>query len=265
MNSAALLSLFVLIQCSMSVELTQCIPINYHKLVVKGMDIIHTYPHDPTIFTQGLYIKGNELFESSGLYGKSKLVVNDKVTAMPMRQRKLAKKYFAEGIVGIPSRKKGENDEIYQLTWKERMVFVYDSKTLKMKRRYNLPYQIKEGWGMTYFNNSIVVSDGTNKLYFVDPYTFTVSDIVSVYRGNAALKNINELEVYKGYIMANVWFEDVIVFINPNSGKVDAELWCNVKRGAGEDVLNGLAFNKTSNSLLITGKLWDKLYEAVLV
>ncbi|KAL7712637.1 Glutamine cyclotransferase [Entamoeba marina] len=241
-----------------AVKIEKCVAINYDKIIIKGLDVINKYPHDSNAYCQGITIYNNTLYESTGLYGNSTLRKLDKQSGKMTYHTNLPTNYFGEGLVIY-------NDAIYQLTWRNRVVQVYDSHTFRESHTFRLPYQIKEGWGMTVVNNSFVISDGTDSLFVINPYTFTVQSIIKVTRGGVPLKMINEIEYIDGLIYANVWFEDVIVLIDLTSGKVVSEFWCNIDRKPGEEVFNGIALNKTSETVLLTGKLWNSLFEVKIL
>ncbi|EKE40871.1 hypothetical protein ENUP19_0256G0005 [Entamoeba nuttalli] len=253
-----LLYIMFFIQFTLSVEIKQCITVNYESELFKGMNIIHSYPHNPHSFTQGLAILNNTLFESTGLYGKSSIRIVNKITGKTIRKTKLPNSFFGEGIAII-------NNELFQLTWKNRWVKVYNISNLKEVRNYRLPFQIKEGWGMTRINQSLGISDGSDQIYIVNPETFTIQHLIKVKRGNKPLYRINDIEYINGYIFANIWYEDVICVIDLVTGNVISEFWCNINKSPGEDVFNGLVYDSNKKTLLMTGKLWNKLYEVVLI
>ncbi|ELP88168.1 hypothetical protein EIN_223910 [Entamoeba invadens IP1] len=252
------LLVFIHIKTVGSVLIDRCIAINYYSELYKGLDIIQRYPHDSKAFTQGLNLVNNTLYESTGLYGKSSIRKVDKKSGDVITKTKLDQKMFGEGIAIF-------GDEMYQLTWKNRVVNVFNKYDLKYKRSLQIPKVIQEGWGMTRINNTFAISDGSDCIYLVEPTTFTLQHIVRVRRGNNKLIRINELQTVNGLIFANIWYEDVLCVIDLVSGKVISEFWCDISRNKGEDVFNGIAYDESKNRLLLTGKLWDSLFEAVLV
>lgn len=254
----ALIGILLCVELSRAVQLEECIAINYDKELFKGMDIIHEYPHDKTSFTQGIKLHNGVLYESTGLYGRSTIRKVDMKTGKALKVARLPSSFFGEGISVV-------GNELFQLTWKNRTVRVYDARTLKYVRSYRLPSRIKEGWGMTRVNNTLVISDGTDMLHLVDPVSFVVRQSIHVTRGDRPLWKINELEYHDGLILANVWYEDVIVAIDLAQGRVVSEFWCNISRKPGEDVFNGIGYNPVTGTILLTGKLWDHSYEVVLV
>ena len=220
--------------------------------------ITNQYPHDTSTYTEGLEFYNHTLYESGGQYGVSKLVSVDLNSGKDIKKISLDKKYFGEGITIV-------NNKIYQMTWKEKTCFVYDAKTFaKLKE---LTYD-GEGWGMTNNGKQIIMSDGSNNLYFRDPETFKVLNIVGVSDNNGPVGNINELEYINGFILANIWQSDIIIKIDPESGKVlgKADFSGTKEKYFPEaldkaEVLNGIAYDSTTKRLFITGKYWPKIFE----
>jgi len=223
--------------------------------------ITNQLPHDTSAYTEGLEFNNHILYESSGQYGTSKLATVDLKTGQPILKTPLNKQYFGEGITII-------NNKIYQLTWKEKTCFVYDAKTFTKIKEFSYD---GEGWGMTNNGKQIIMSDGSNNLYFRDPETFKVLSILGVSDNNGPVGNVNELEYINGkpaYILANVWQTDNIIKIDPESGKVLAkadfggtkEKYFPEALGKAE-VLNGIAYDSTTKKLYITGKYWPKIFE----
>ena len=223
--------------------------------------ITNQFPHDTGSYTEGLEFNNHILYESGGQYGTSRLTTVDLKTGQPILKTALGKQYFGEGITII-------NNKIYQLTWKEKTCFVYDAKTFTKLKEFTYD---GEGWGMTNNGKQIIMSDGSNNLYFRDPETFKVLSILGVTDNNGPVGNVNELEYIKGnpsFILANVWQTDNIIKIDPESGKVLAkadfggtkEKYFPEALGKAE-VLNGIAYDSTTNKLYITGKYWPKIFE----
>lgn len=220
--------------------------------------ITNQYPHDTSTYTEGLEFYNHTLYESGGQYGVSKLVSVDLNSGKDIKKISLDKKYFGEGITIL-------NNKIYQMTWKEKICFVYDAKTFSKLKE--LTYD-GEGWGMTNNGKQIIMSDGSNNLYFRDPETFKVLNIVGVSDNNGPVGNINELEYVNGFILANIWQSDIIIKIDPESGKVlgKADFSGTKEKYFPEalekaEVLNGIAYDSTTKRLFITGKYWPKIFE----
>jgi glutamine cyclotransferase len=219
--------------------------------------IIKKYPHDTAAFTQGLeFYKGN-LYEGTGEYGESQLRELDLSTGKVVRKVDLNKKYFGEGITFF-------KDKIYQLTWENHTVFRYDTN-FKLIDTIPLP---TEGWGMTHDNQNLIISDGSSKLYFRNPETMAEVRSINVSENGSLVNNLNELQYIHGFIYANIWQTDYIVKIDPSNGNVVGKAdFTNLLKHQGEvvydsnDVLNGIAYDSTSNKTYITGKNWPALFE----
>ena len=174
-----------------------------------------------------------------------------------LKKINLNKKYFGEGITIL-------NNKIYQLSWKEQTAFVYD---LNFSLLNKFKYQ-GEGWGLTNDGQQLIMSDGSEYIYFRDPDTFQINKIIKVEVNNQSLKNINELEYLNGFIYANIWQKDYILKIDAESGVVKAYLdLSNIldqKYKETADVLNGIAYDPQTETFLVTGKLWPKIYRIKL-
>lgn len=222
----------------------------------KGYKVINSFPHDRSAFTQGLVYDNGVFFEGTGQTTGSSLREVKLETGSVIRQHNLEASLFGEGITLY-------NDRIYQVTWQNKVGFVYEKPTFKV---INKIYYNTEGWGLTTIDNKIVMSDGTNILYFFEPEMFTVTSQIEVYDNSKKINSLNELEYINGEIWANIWMSDLIVRIDPLSGKVLG--YINMKgllpdseRDADTDVLNGIAYDKANNRIFVTGKKWPKLYE----
>lgn len=221
--------------------------------------IVATYPHDTSSFTEGLLFYNGELFESTGNYGTSKLLKVDPATGKALQSTSLDKKYFGEGIAIV-------RDTVYQLTWKENLGFKYTLKDFKKAGEFK--FAAKEGWGMTFDGTHIIASDGSSRLYFYEPSTFTLKKTVDVTESSSLGYNINELEYINGFIYANQWQTGYILKIDPASGKIVAkadlsDLLARMQAKAPyiEPGLNGIAYNPATKKIYITGKLWPEMYE----
>jgi glutamine cyclotransferase len=226
--------------------------------------ILNAYPHDTSAFTQGLEFYKGQLYESTGLEGKSTLRTVDLKTGAVKQLHKLAPKEFGEGITIL-------NDTLYQLTWENHIVFVYDPKSLKVIRQMTWN---GEGWGITNDGKSLILSDGSDKLYFCKPADLKLEKVLSVTDHLGPLNNLNELEYVNGSIYANRIEYNYIVKINPSNGFVTGKLDFTdiLKKYAKIDltylqtnphgaVLNGIAWNPENKKMYITGKLWPLLFE----
>jgi glutamine cyclotransferase len=219
-------------------------------------------PHDTSSFTEGLLVYKGFIYESGGdpnYSGKSKLMKIDLNTGKVEKQINLDKKYFGEGIVIL-------HDTIYQLTYKEKVVFVYDMDFKKIKE-FTITTDNGEGWGMTTDGTYLIVDDGSSNLYYYEPSTFKLVKKVSVTDSGALGYNLNELEYIDGYIYANQWQLPYILKIDPSNGQVVAkadltDIWNQIqKKDPNAEVLNGIAYDDSTKKIYITGKKWPDLYE----
>lgn len=233
-----------------------CSPSAPAKAPTVEYSAVHVYPHDAEAFTQGLVYVDGYLYESTGLTGRSSLRKVDLQTGRVVSQRNLEAKYFGEGLTDW-------QDRLVQLTWRAHMGFVYDRSTFELQETFTLPGQ---GWGIAHDAQSLIVSDGSATLRFLDPHSFQVQRRLVVTDGGSPIRDLNELEWVNGQIYANVWHSDRIARISPQSGVVTG--WIDLSgllpatdRPNGEAVLNGIAFDRTHNRLFVTGKLWPKLFE----
>jgi glutamine cyclotransferase len=228
--------------------------------------VVKTHKHDSTSYTEGLEWKGDTLIESTGNYKQSKLIILD-TNMKPLRNPiKLTDEYFGEGTTLF-------KDKIYQLTYKEHKVFVYDAKTLNKINELYFPFE--EAWGMTHNDTAIIVNTGGSNLYFIDPATFKTIKTVGVYDNTGYITNVNELEYVNGKLFANVYLTDKILQIDPVSGKVLAVadlsnilaqvgIKNNPKSTDEGNVLNGIAYHKQRGTFFITGKMWPVTIEVKL-
>ena len=219
-----------------------------------GFLAVHSFPHDPDAFTQGLIYRDGFLYESTGLNGKSSVrkVVLD--TGKVLQRREVDQQYFAEGLTDWDNR-------LMQLTWQTHVGFVYD--IAKFESRQTFQYT-GEGWGLTHDGTRLIMSDGTSRLRFLDPASFKELGSVNVTDGGRPVDKLNELEMVDGEIYANVWMTERIAIIAPATGQVTAWLDLTGLRqpgNQGEDVLNGIAYDAAAKRLFVTGKLWHTLYE----
>jgi len=221
--------------------------------------VVHTYAHDPRAFTQGLEFVDGFLYEGTGLNGRSSIRKVKLETGEVVQQRQLSSEHFGEGITIWKS-------SLFELTWQSHLAFVYDRHTFAPKRTFSYP---GEGWGLTHDNASLIMSDGTASLRFLNPETFAVKRRLTVTDGGVPVERLNELECVKGEIFANVWQTDRIARISPTTGRVTgwidlAGLLSAADRASGTDVLNGIAYDAQRDRLFVTGKLWPKLFEISL-
>ena len=218
--------------------------------------VVNTYPHDTVAFTQGLVFVQGSLFESTGGYGSSSLRRVDLLSGEVRQEYSLPSDFFGEGLAEV-------DGLLVQLTWQNRLGFVYDMETLELKQNFSIS---TEGWGLTYDGNNLVMSDGTDRLYFLNPATFEVVRTISVKDGETLIKNINELEFIGENIYANIFMTEKIAIINPLTGEVTG--WIDLtgiyQHNRHNDVLNGIAYDDETDRLFVTGKCWPYLYEITI-
>jgi len=220
-------------------------------------ELINTFPHDINAFTQGLEFYKDSLYEGTGLNGESSLRKTDYKTGKIYKKIDLDKRYFGEGISVL-------NDKIYQLTWQSGIGFIYDTRLNKKGEfKYN---QSKEGWGLCNDGKVLYKSDGTEKIWQLDPQTLEEKDFINVYTNRHKIIRINELEWVNGKIYTNVWQKNALAIIDPKTGAVEgivnlSDLHKKVTQHPQLDVLNGIAYDKKTGHLFVTGKKWDKMFE----
>ena len=226
---------------------------------VYGYEVVNTFPHDPEAFTQGLVYHNGELLESTGQYGESTLRRVELKTGNVLKQVRLDGQFFAEGLALL-------NGKLYQLTWQNKRGFVYDAETFEKTGEFNYA---GEGWGLTRDADSLILSDGTSQLRFLDPSDYHVKRAINVTDGGRPVMELNELEYVRGEIYANVWHQNRVARIDPQTGQVKG--WIDfsglLKPGDVTDeeaVLNGIAYDEAGDRLFVTGKLWPKLFEVRL-
>ena len=229
---------------------------NSATVPVYTFEVVESWPHDPAAFTQGLEIYQGSLYESTGLYGSSSLRQVELQTGRIIRRVSVPSDYFAEGITVFQGK-------IYQLTWQSHKGFIYDLATFQ--RIGEFAYN-GEGWGLTHDNKYLIMSDGTNRLRFIDPISFETMRTISVNHRGEPLNDLNELEYIKGEIYANIWQTDRIVRLDRQNGKILG--WIDLggllsaaDRNAQTDVLNGIAYDDVNDRLFVTGKQWPKLFQ----
>jgi glutamine cyclotransferase len=217
--------------------------------------VVRTYPHDREAFTQGLVYLDGVLYEGTGLNGKSTIRKVKLENGEVQQIQKIDQQYFGEGIAIV-------GKSLFQLTWRSGIGFVYDRETFQRTGTFNYT---GEGWGLTTDGKRLIMSDGTSFLRFIDPSTMKETSRVQVKDGVTPVESLNELEVVKGEIFANVWQTDRIARVAPDTGKVngwiDLRGLLNPREAQGTDVLNGIAYDAAGDRLFVTGKLWPKIFE----
>ncbi len=218
--------------------------------------VVNVWPHDAQAFTQGLIFHEGALLESTGQYGESSLRKVNLQTGKVLKKVDVPRQYFAEGLTLL-------DRKLFQLTWTTRRGFIYEPSTFQLEGSFAYG---GEGWGLTDDGESLIMSDGTHQIRFLDSSTFEVRRTIEVYIENQPLRDLNELEYVRGEIYANVWHSDRIVRIDPGSGKILG--WIDLQdllppadRSGAEAVLNGIAYDEAGDRLFVTGKLWPKIFE----
>lgn len=224
---------------------------------VQSFTVVKSFPHDPGAFTQGLVYADGEFLESTGLFGESSLRRVEVATGKVLQRKAVDAQYFAEGLALV-------GDALVQLTWQSKIGFVYDRKTFTQRRTFQ--YQT-EGWGIAYnAKGGLVMSDGSDRLMFLDPRTYAVTRTIRVADAGRPVTQLNELEWIEGEIWANVWMTDRIARIAPDTGVVNAwvdlsSLWPQARRAPPADVLNGIAYDAAGKRIFVTGKKWPRVFE----
>lgn len=238
---------------------SQLSPFMQSKAPVASIVVKNTYPHDTEAFTQGLLFHQGFFYESTGLLGKSTLARKDMKTGKVLQEVKLPMDFFGEGIVLL-------KDKIYQLTWQNETVLIYDAQSLReiKKMKYS-----GEGWGLASDGKYLLMSNGSSTITFRDPKSFKTVRKIQVRDGDTPVGRLNELEFISGEIWANIYMEDVMVRISPENGKVTgwidlSELRSYLARNAQVDVINGIAYDGKADRIFLTGKYWPKIFEIQL-
>ncbi|MBR9814141.1 glutaminyl-peptide cyclotransferase [bacterium] len=241
---------------ALGVVLAACItaPLAAEPASVYVPEVVNSYPHSTTAFTQGLVFWGDRLIESTGGYGQSRLIETERWTGTPIRSYEIGDEYFGEGITVL-------GDLLYMLTWKRGDVLRFDAR-FKPLQPLELP---GVSWGLTTDGQALIRSDGSNTLTWHAPDDLSVQRRVQVSDDGAAIDKLNELEWVDGLIYANIWHSDRIAAIDPETGRV--RHWLDLtgldratRRPGNEQVLNGIAWKPGSDLLWVTGKRWGKLY-----
>ena len=223
------------------------------------VEVVKEYPHDTGAYTQGLFFEGGRFYESTGQFGESSFREVELATGKVLSRMNFQQKYFAEGSVML-------DGNLYILTWLNKVAFVYDAATLEYRQTYSYP---REGWGLTTDGKSLIASDGSSRLFFLNP-EFRQERFVDVKMDGRPVRYLNELEYIDGKVWANVYTTDMIVIINPADGTVEASIDCSgllprQLRSPETDVLNGIAQDPSTGKIYLTGKYWPRLYEIKLV
>ncbi len=228
---------------------------------VYGYEIVNEFPHDKEAFTQGFVYYNGYFYESTGQRGKSSLRKTEIETGKVLQKIDLDKKYFGEGMTVY-------NGKIYQLTWQRKVGFIYNLDSFELERTFDYG-QSQEGWGLTHDGTHLLKTDGSERVWFLDPETLSEKRYIETYTNKRKAEKLNELEFVKGKIYANIWQQNSILIVNPVNGTIEAVV--NMKGlqsragQKGEDnVLNGIAYDEQNDRLFVTGKMWNKVFEIKL-
>ncbi|WP_299368419.1 glutaminyl-peptide cyclotransferase [Winogradskyella sp.] len=242
--------------------LTKSITIYNNKIPsIYTYDIVNTYPHDITSYTQGLEFYNGELYESTGQYKESKLRKVNFETGEILKNINLNDNFFGEGLTIL-------DDKLYQLTWKAKRGFIYDINSFEKLSTFNYG-KSKEGWGICNDGNTLYKSDGTERIWLLNPENLTEKGHIEVYTEKGKIPSLNELEWINGKIFANIYQRNGVVIIDPKTGGVEGvidfkPLLKHVKQHDRLDVLNGIAYHPERKTIFVTGKNWDKLFEVTI-
>ena len=221
------------------------------------VEVVNTYPHQSTSYTQGLEFYGDKLFEGTGHYNKSILAEVDVNSGTILRQKNLESRYFGEGITIL-------NDTIYQITWMEHTCLLYD---MNLNQIGSFEYS-GEGWGLTNDGEFIIMTNGSSEIVWRDPRTFEIVKKLDVFNDQSSVGNLNECELIDDRLFVNIYTENIIVEVDTANGKVLREIDCSRlvnEQPIGVDYLNGIAYHEASQKLYITGKWWPKLYQVKII
>jgi glutamine cyclotransferase len=223
-------------------------------------EIVAELPHDAEAYTQGLVLHDGHWIESTGKNGQTTLRRVVPATGAVVLKKNLVANFFGEGCTVL-------GGKIYQLSWKNQEGFVYDAASFQWQKNFSYT---GEGWGLTNDGTSLIMSNGSNILQFIDPVTFKPGKVLKVEWNGQPLDKLNELEFIEGEIFANIWFKDQIVRIDPANGRVIgmidlAGIDKKEKRLEEDNVLNGIAYDPVTRNIFVTGKCWPKIYQIRLV
>lgn len=219
-------------------------------------ETVNSYPHDPTSFTQGLLWRDGGFYESTGMYGHSKLRRLEFPSGKVLKEVSLTDDLFGEGLALVDTR-------LVQLTWTTHRGFTYDIQSFKKLEEFHYD---TEGWGLTYDGANLILSDGSSDLFYLDPHSFKVIKKLPVTMNGRPITELNELEFIDGEIWSNVWQTDLILRVDPATGRVASflnmkDLLAPSDRTGTEDVLNGIAYDADKKRIFVTGKRWPRIFE----
>lgn len=225
-------------------------------------EVVNEYPHDDEAFTQGFVYHNGYFYESTGQNGKSTLRKVEVETGNVLKKISLDRKYFGEGMTI-------KDGKIYQLTWKKKIGFIYDLESFKLEKSFNY-VQSQEGWGLTHNGEFLIKTDGSERMWFLDPETQKEVSFIETYTNKRKAEKLNELEYVNGKIYANIWQKNSILIVDPSNGAIEGIVSLKgLQAKAGQDgednVLNGIAYDPENDRLFVTGKNWNKVFEIKLI
>lgn len=225
--------------------------------------LVNTFPHDPNAFTQGFEYLNGFIYESTGQKGKSSIRKTELKTGKVLQQQNLDKIYFGEGITIF-------NNKVHQLTWQAKKGFIYDLNSFDKLGEFNYG-KSKEGWGLTHNKTELIKSDGTERIWFLDPETHEEKYYIEAYTNKRKAEQLNEIEYINGKIYANIWQKNTIIIIDAENGAIEGVVNLNNlskeinQTSTNNDyVLNGIAYDHENDRLFVTGKNWNKTFEIKL-
>lgn len=227
------------------------------------VEVLNTFPHDKTSFTQGLEFNNGVLYESTGQHGESKIRKIDYKTGDVIAETVIPEAFFGEGITVL-------NNTVYHLTWQGKKGFTFDAETLEKKGSFNYG-KSQEGWGFCNDGNKLYKSDGTSNIWTLNADTLVEEDHIQVYSNKGKYGRLNEIEWANNKIYSNIWERNGIAVINPKNGAVEAVIDCTPLTtqvsnfSTNENCLNGIAYNPETQTFFLTGKRWDKLFEVRII
>ena len=229
---------------------------------VYSYEVVNEYPHDDQAFTQGFVYHNGFFYESTGQNGRSTLRKTEIETGKILQKIDLEKQYFGEGMTI-------KDGKIYQLTWRKKIGFIYNLEDFELEKTFDYGVS-SEGWGLTHNSEYLIKTDGTERMWFLDPKTFKEVSFIETYTNKRKAEKLNELEFVNGKIYANIWQQNSILIVEPSNGAIEGIVslkGLQTKAGqTGEDnVLNGIAYDAEQDRLYVTGKNWNKVFEIKLI
>jgi len=228
---------------------------------IYNYEVINEFPHDKNAFTQGLEYHNGFLYESTGQRGESSLRKVELKTGKVLQKIEIDKQYFGEGMTIF-------NNKIYMLTWQGKKGFVFNLETFEKEKEFKYN-ESKEGWGLSHNENKLLKTDGSERVWFLNPETFTEDSFIEAYTDKRKVGSLNEIEYINGKIYANKWQQNSILIINPKTGAIEGianlkGLQTKAGQKGDDNVLNGIAYDAKNDRLFVTGKDWDKVFEIKL-